>query len=431
MLQSAQERNRDEFGYPLRPDSRRQVRDSVVHTSRRIVLAGISIVMSGVGGWLWFGRLIKRYAPFMPAQLYPRRILVIRLDLIGDLVLTLPLVQGLKKAYPSAEIDVLATPGSAKVVTFHPDLSEIITYDPNIWRRPQSLFQRKNWREARALHQRLQARHYDLVVCAHGAWASVIALLSGAPRRVGFAKESYPGLLTDAVPGGHWQPGDHQHEVDYGLQLARAAGVCADLLDRIPYLTVDLQSQQQVAQLLAQEGLRADKPVIACHVASHNGQSKRWPVPYWATLLDRLIREDGANVVLTGAAGDLLFVTEVIQRMREQPINLAGKTSLLQLVALLKQADLLITGDSGPMHIAAAVGTPLIAIHGPTDPELSGPVSPVATVVRDKIWCSPCYNARGPADCRFFTTQCMKNMLPERIFALVHEKLNMQQEVVE
>jgi lipopolysaccharide heptosyltransferase II len=431
MLQTAQERNRDEFGYPLRPDARRQLRDSVVHTSRRILLAGITIVMSGIGACLRIGRLIKRYGPLMPAQFYPRRILVIRLDLIGDLVLTLPLVQALKKTYPSAEIDMLATPASAKVVTSHPDLSEIITYDPNIWRRPQALFQGKNWREARALRQRLRARNYDLVVCAHGAWASVVALLSGAPRRIGFAKESYRGLLTDTVPGGHWQPGDHQHEVDYSLQLARAAGARADVLDRVPHLPVDQQAQQQVAQLLAQAGLRAGKPLIACHVASHNGQSKRWPVPYWATLLDRLMREDGANIVLTGASGDLPFVTEVVQRMREQPVNLAGKTSLLQLAALLKLADLLITGDSGPMHIAAAVGTPLIAIHGPTDPALSGPVSPEATVVRDTIWCSPCYTARGPADCRFFTTQCMKNILPERIFALVHEKLNMQQEVVE
>jgi lipopolysaccharide heptosyltransferase II len=432
MMQTSQASNRDEFGYPLRPDSRRQLRNRVVHTSKRILLAAIFIFMSMVGALLQVGRLSKRYSPLMPARSYPRRILVIRLDLIGDLVLTLPLAQALKRAYPGAEIDLLATPASAKVVTFHPALKEIIAYDPNIWRRPQALFRGQNWREALALRQCLLARDYDLVICAHGAWASVIALLSGAPRRIGFAKETYPGLLTDVVPGGHWQPGDHIHEVDYGLQLARAAGVSADLLERVPYLAVDQQSQQQIEQLLVQEGLRASKPLIACHVASHNGQSKRWPVPYWATLIDRLIREEGANVVLTGASGDLSFVSEVVQRMHERPVNLAGKTSLLQLAALLKRANLLITGDSGPMHIAAAVGTPLIAIHGPTDPALSGPVSPRATVVRDKIWCSPCYTARGgPADCRFFTTQCMKNIAPAQIFALAHEKLSVRQEVVE
>jgi ADP-heptose:LPS heptosyltransferase len=109
--------------------------------------------------------------------------------------------------------------------------------------------------------------------------------------------------------------------------------------------------------------------------------------------------------------------------MRERPVNLAGKTNLTQLAALLQRADLLITGDSGPMHIATAVGTPLIAIHGPTNPALSGPVSLDATVLRSDIWCSPCYNATGPADCRFYTTQCMKNITPTQVHKIVDEKL--------
>ena len=128
-------------------------------------------------------------------------------------------------------------------------------------------------------------------------------------------------------------------------------------------------------------------------------------------------------MVLTGAPNDLPIIEDVMRRMRERPVNLAGKTSLLQLAALLQRADLLVTGDSGPMHIAGAVGTPLIAIHGPTDPALSGPVSPGATVLRSDIWCSPCYNATGPADCRFYTTQCMKNITPTQVREVVHEKL--------
>ncbi len=422
---------RDEFGYLLRPGVRRQWRNRVVRGSRRALLVGISMVMSLVGICLWLSCLTRKVRLLRSDSFHPRRILVIRLDLIGDLVLTLPAVQTLKRTYPAAEIDLLATPASSKIVTSHPALSQIMVYDPNIWRRPQALFRRKYWREARELRQCLRAREYDLVVCAHGAWSGLIAVLSGAPRRVGFAREHYFGFLTDSVPGGHWQPGDRLHEVDYGLQLAHAAGASVELADRTPSLVVDQQAQLQIEQLLAQEHLHVGKPLIACHVASHNGQSKRWPMPYWSRLIDRLIREDGMNVVLTGAASDLPFVTEVVDRMQEQAINLAGKTSLTQLAALLQRADLLITGDSGPMHIAAAVGTRLIAIHGPTDPALSGPISPKATVVRDKIWCSPCYNARGPADCRFFTTQCMKNISPEHIFALVHKKLNVQQGITE
>jgi lipopolysaccharide heptosyltransferase II len=191
----------------------------------------------------------------------------------------------------------------------------------------------------------------------------------------------------------------------------------------MPSLYVDPQARQQLDQLLIQEGIEPEKPLIACHISSNNGHSKRWPIPYWAILIDKLVREQGAQVILTGAPADLPLIESLLRRVQEQAINLAGKTSLPQLVALLQRADLVISGDSGPMHIAAAVGTPLIAIHGPTDPALSGPISPTATILRSDIWCSPCYNARDTADCRFFTTQCMKNILPQQVLEVVRDKL--------
>lgn len=361
----------------------------------------------------------------MPQTFHPRRILVIRLDLIGDLVLSLTVVRALKRTYPDAEIDLLAVPASSKIAMHDPDLHEIIGYDPNIWRRPQALLRWNNWREARALLKRLRGRHYDLAVSVFGPWAAMLAVLSGAPRRVGFGRESYFGFMTDSVPGRHWKPGDTKHEVDYCLELARKAGVTVTPEDRIPRLYVEPEARQAVERILSEAGVQEgeDRPLIACHVSSNNGQSKRWPLPYWATLLDRLIREQHAHIVLTGAPIDLPLIEEITRRMREQPINLAGKTSLPQLAALLQRADLMISGDSGPMHIAAAVGTPLIAIHGPTDPAQSGPISPKATILRSSIWCSPCYRAKNTADCRFYTTQCMKNITPAQVFDVVREKL--------
>ncbi len=415
--------NRDDDGYPQRPNSRRKFRNIGVHVSKRILLTTIYILMSIIGTILQPGKAGKRYPALTPQSFHPRRILVIRLDLIGDLVLSLTVVRLLKRTYPEAEIDLLAIPSSAKVVAQDPDLTEVISYDPNIWRRPQALLRSQNWREAQALRQRLHARHYDLAVSVFGSWAGILAVLSGAKRRVGFGLESYPGFMTDSVAGQHWDLRDHKHEVDYCLELAHAAGATIEPDDRIPQLHVSLQARLEVEQLLLQEGVDLDKPLIACHVSSNNGQSKRWPTPYWATLIDRIIKEDGFNVVLTGAPNDLPLIQEVIRRTHGRPINMAGKTTLTQLAALLQRADLLITGDSGPMHIAAAVGMPLIAIHGPTDPALSGPISPKATVLRNDIWCSPCYNAAGPADCRFYTTQCMKNITPDQVFATIHEKL--------
>ncbi len=370
----------DNYGYPLPPGTYKRVRKIGIRASKGVLLKCIYLVMSLLGVLLWLGRLGKKYPPLTPQSFHPRRILVLRLDLIGDLVLSLTVVRALKRTYPQAEIDLLAIPSSARIALNDPNLSEIITYDPNIWRRPKALVQSKNWRDARALLRRFHERHYDLAVSVYGPWAGMLAVLSGAKRRVGYGRESYPGFMTDSVPGGipgrwrHWSPIDDKHEVDYCLELARAAGAAITREDRIPHLEVDAQSAREVEQLLHAEGAQEGKPLIACHVSSNNGQSKRWPTPYWAMLLDRLIREEGAQVVLTGAPVDLPVIEDVIRRMHERPVDLAGKTSLLQLAALLHRADLMISGDSGPIHMATALGTPIIGIYGPTNPALGGPV---------------------------------------------------------
>ncbi len=424
MVQTPQLQHIDEYGYPTHPDSRHKVRNFLVRASKRILLAGIYVCASGIGIGLKLSRLEKKQVPLSPETFHPKRILVLRMDLIGDLVLSLPVVRSLKRTYPDAEIDLLAIPSSSKVVMNDPDLTEVIAYDPNIWRRPKALFNLQNWREAQALRHSLQARHYDLAVSVFGPWAAILAVLSGTQRRVGFGQESYPGFMTDSVPGAHWNKGDHLHEVDYCLKLSQAVGANVTSNDRIPQLNVSFQAQQEIDEILLQQGIQPDRTIVACHVSSNNGQSKRWPIPYWAKMIDQLTSNENMTIVLTGAPNDLPLIETILCRTHEQPVNLAGKTSLTQLAALLKRANLVITGDSGPMHIAAAVGTPLIAIHGPTDPVKSGPVSPLATVLRSDIWCSPCYTAKGrPADCRFFTTQCMKDITVEQVLTIIHQKL--------
>ncbi len=414
----------EDDGYPARPTTARKVRNVVVHTIRGLLSQGIFLAMSLIGLCLQLSRLGRKLPPLRPETFHPQRILVIRLDLIGDLVLSMVIVRVVKRAYPGAEIDLVAVPASAKVVEGDPGLARILGYNPNLWRRPQALFQRKNWHELRLLLNTLHERHYDLAISAFGPWAATLTALSGAKRRVGFGDEGFPGFMTDSVPGKHWKSGDHKHEVDYCLELAQAAGATIHPDDRYSHLFLPEQAMQEIELLLTTEGVQSANPLVVCHVSANNGQAKRWPVPYWSTLLDRLIHEEHASVVIIGASSDQPLIEKITRRMRSQPINLAGKTSLTQLAALLKRADLLISGDSGPMHIAGAVGTPLIAIHGPTDPALSGPVSKEATILKSDIWCSPCYEAKDTADCRFFTTQCMKNILPTQVFTIALKKLH-------
>jgi len=139
MLQTYEQQHQlDNYGYPQPPGSRQKLRKTTIHTSKSILGICIYLVMSIIGGLLWMGRLGKKYPPLTSQNVLPQRILVIRLDLIGDLVLSMTVVRALKRSYPGVEIDLLALPVSAKVVIHDPDLTQIITYDPNIWRR-QSL----------------------------------------------------------------------------------------------------------------------------------------------------------------------------------------------------------------------------------------------------------------------------------------------------
>ena len=413
----------DEYGYPPPPDARWKLRKKGIRASKTALSACLYVCMCVVGAVLWLGRAGRSLPPLSPRSVQPRRLLVVRLDLIGDLVLSMTVVRALKRTYPGAEIDLLALPSSAAIVSDDPDLAQVIPYDPNVWRRPKAFLQARNWRNTFQVVRRLRSRRYDIAVSVFGNWAAMLAMASGAKRRVGFGRESYPGFMTDSVPGGHWGSGERLHEVDYCLKLARAAGAAVSDEDRVPHLYVSQKTQGELDALLDNLGIKRDRPLIACHVASNNGQSKRWPVLYWSRLLDRLISERGAQVVLTGAPGDLPIVERILERMEQKACNLAGKTSLPQLAALLQRADVMISGDSGPMHIADALDTPLIAIHGPTDPAQFGPVGPAATVLKSSIWCSPCYNVKDPADCRFYTTQCMKNITPAVVFEVVEAKL--------
>src|SRR5579883_2212803 len=240
----------DDYGYPLPPGRKKQLRTLGIRISKSVLGACISVLMTIAGFLLWPGRRGKHLPPLTPQSFHPRRILVIRLDLIGDLVLSLTVVRALKRTYPDAEIDLLAVPASGAIAWHDPDLHEVIGYDPNIWRRPQALLRGKNWREARALLKRLRARRYDLAVSVFGPWAGTLAVLSGAPRRVGFGRESYFGFMTDNVPGRHWKPGDRKHEVDYCLQLAQKAGAAVTPEDRVPRLFVEPEARQAVERLL-------------------------------------------------------------------------------------------------------------------------------------------------------------------------------------
>lgn len=351
-----------------------------------------------------------------PAGLRVRRILVVRVDLLGDVVLSLPAVRALKRAYPDARIDFLALRSTAPVLRDEPDVDDVIEFDPHVWRNPANLRKRETWTEALRMLWRLRRARYDLAVSVSGDIGSILTRLSGAVWRVGYAEEAYRGLMTDAVPGGRYR--ERKHEVRYVQALAMAAGGIVEPGDELLRLRVNSDAEVAMGARLrrAREEMGVRGPLVAVHAGARNGQAKRWPPAHIAALADRLVRELDALVVLTGAPNESPLARAVTSRTRVPVLNLVGETTIPELVAVLAASDLLVTGDSGPMHIACAVRTPVVALHGPTDPGISGPTAPDAIILRQTLWCSPCYDASATAECPFGNPVCMKGIPPDTVF---------------
>lgn len=404
------------IGYDIRPSLVRRTRTVLIHRLTKPALQRLIYYGLGTVGLVsYLGRLGRALPPLMPATFAPKRILMIRTDLMGDVVLSLPAVHALRRAYPAAQIDMLVLPPNVGVIKHDPAIARIVTYDPNIWRRPHAFLTPASYRAFLGLRRDLRAAHYDLCLSLAGDWASVFAFFSKARRRVGYRGEAYPFFMTDPVPGRRYRI--QQHEVDYIAGLARAAGGVIEEEQRAPALVVSEQARADIKALLEANDVQDGDLLIAAHAGATNGLAKRWPIPHWAALADQLMTEFGAKVVLTGAASDAAITAAVTARMQQAPLDFSGKTTIPQLAALLERCDLVISGDSGPLHMAGAVGTPVIAIHGPTDPVLSGPVGKEATILRLGIWCSPCYDASYWAECRFFNPVCMKAITPDQVLA--------------
>ena len=355
-----------------------------------------------------------------------RRILLVRLDLIGDVILSLPAARALRRAYPDAAIDMLVQPSAAPVLAAERDaIDHVLTCNPYRWLNPVVLLRPSTWREVAAVIRTLRAGHYDLAISVSGDMNSIFTRLSGAHQRIGYAGEAYPFLLTDLVPGARYRR--HQHEVRYVLALAEAAGATIQPADDQLQLHILPDAARRAADLLhrARATTSVHGPIIAIHVGARNGQAKRWPPAHIAALSDRLIGELGALVLLTGAPNEAPLAQVVLHAStRGKLVNLTGKTTIPELIALIAASDVVVSGDSGPMHIACAVGTPVVALHGPTDPGLSGPTAPDAIVLRRALWCSPCYDASATAECRFGNPICMKSLAPSLVFAAVRRQLH-------
>lgn len=371
----------------------------------------------GFGAWGLRRRMAgRRVAPELGGV---RSILIIRLNLMGDLLFTLPSIVALRTAAPHARITMLVLPYTAELVRGSKLADRVLTADVNRWRRPASWVAGNAPKEIRSVVAEMRRDPYDLCISFYGQVGAAFASLGGARYTVGYQEEGYPFSFDLALPGKRYE--SRRHEAEYCMDLIRALGVSATLEQ--PVLPDDAAAEAKVERLLAEAGAGSGQRLVAIHPGAFNMAAKRWFASRWAVVADRIQSELGRRVVLAGSASELPLAEAVQREMRTRPVMLAGRTSIPELIALLKRCELFMGGDSGPLHLASALGVPSVSIYGPTDPANSGPLGPKARVLRGSAGCIPCYDLKRPATCWRGDLLCMAQVSSGLVFEAAREML--------
>src|SRR3989338_1017401 len=277
-------------------------------------------------------------------------ILIVRTDRIGDVVLTTPAIQALREAHLGAKISILVSLQTRELIEGNPHLDEVLIDDKE---GRHSGF----WGFLKLILT-LRKRCFDIAIIFHTKKrTNSLCFLAGITRRAGYKNSKFGFFLTDPVKDA--RPEGKKHESEYCLDVVRHLGIRVDQPKL--YVPIRRESEAWVKKLFADNDVLAHQKIIAVHPDA-SCISKRWPAPKFSELINRLIERHHAKVVLIGGGGTQTIIRQILPALRFPVIDLAGKASLSQLASLLKACHLLISNDSGPVHVAAAVNTPVISI---------------------------------------------------------------------
>jgi len=310
------------------------------------------------------------------------KILIIRTDRLGDVLLSTPVIQAVRSSLPSSYIAFMTSPYTKDIVMGNPYLDEIIIYDKNL----------KHSSHLATILFGLSLREYkfDLVLVLHSTFrTNLIAYLAGAHRRIGYARKA-AWFLTDKIP--YLKSQGLKHESEYTLDVVRAAGIDFDNKELKPFLPISKGDQDFVDGFCKAQGL-IDKDILIGIHPSSSCPSRRWPPQKFAELADRLIGQANSKIIIFGIGEDLKFAEIVKNNMKHSPFIVKDFT-IPQAAALLKRCRFFISTDTGPAHIASAVGVPCITIFGRKQPGLSPvrwkPLGEETTVLHKDVGCTKC-----------------------------------------
>lgn len=339
-------------------------------------------------------------------------ILIRSVNWIGDAIMTLPSIRLLKKNFRDSHISLLVRPSVKAVFEGNPDIDEFILYEDHY----KGLVGRLR------LASELRKKKFTMALLFQNAFdAALITFLGGIQERIGYSRDGRGFLLTVPVP---FDKDDRSiHHIDYYLNLIRYVIGNKDLDYSDPYIYLTLEERIRARKRL--EGHR--RPVLGINPGATYGDAKRWLPERFAEVAGWFIKDTGGTVIITGSVSERPIADKIIKdinpdlRSSGLVYNLAGNTTLRELIAFISECDLYLSNDSGPMHIAYAVGTPLVALFGSTSPDLTGPRGEGDLILRADVGCNPCFKRRCDSDmmCMYGINSddvylALKGLLPQR-----------------
>jgi heptosyltransferase-2 len=338
------------------------------------------------------------------------RILIIQTAFLGDVILCTPLIKATKKLFPHSFISFLLIPETKNIVENNPHLNEIMVYDKRGKEKGLKCFFK--------MVEKVKMRNFDFSIIPHRYMhCALLAYFARIPQRIGFDKSSGSFLFTQKVT---YQ--NDLHEVDRNLSLLN--NFSQNLPDRTPELFPGFEDFLYASQLLRDSGVREDDKIVGITPGSV-WATKRWLPERFAEVSDFLIKEAGAKVIFLGSKEDENLCFEIANFMEENPVILAGKTSILQSAAIMSKCKVILSNDSAPVHIASAMRKPVVAIFGSTIPEFGfAPYGEGNIIIEKKMECRPC-GIHGKNRCPKKHFKCMTEITTKEVFHALLSKLGM------
>ena len=336
-------------------------------------------------------------------------ILIVKLSAIGDVIHTLPALNAIRKVYPEARITWLVEEDAAPLVQGHQALNRVIISKRKRWLKTlRRLALLNTIKEVYGFIKELRDTQYDMIFDFQALLKSgILIALSKGRRKIGFGKglehmeHSYV-FLNERIPAVDMEI----HALTRGMMLLNAVGIPANEVEyKLPVTNDD---RERIDEIMEKHGIYDEKPLIAINPVA-KWETKLWPKERFARLADTIIIKYNAKILFTGSPEDRPIILDIMSAMNNQAMNFAGHTTLKMLAALYERTALVVSTDTGPMHLAVAVGTPVVALFGPTAPWRTGPYGTGHQVITAGRGCSPCFKRR----CE--TIECMKQITVDQV----------------